>query len=191
MDPLFLSDKQTETLIRYMKERAYPGFIRFVCAVAITVLTIPVMLFDVQMMQTKNGTAAATEVLGTMARRYSRYHPGEYLIMWCVLCVISVILFFHNYNVTFGPSCDLSCLKRGEYTLSTETCCGKSVDNGRHPYFIYDALQKPYKCPVFIDWKHLENGDEAIFVTLSNGNGYVLKRDENTGAKEWWEEDPY
>lgn len=191
MEPLFLTDKQTETLIKYIKERAYPGLVRFICAAAFTILTIPVMLLDVKMMNLKNGTAAAVAAMGMMARRYSRYHPGEYLIAWCVFLVITVILFFRNYNVTFGPSCDLSCFKRGEYTLSTEICCGKSADTGKHPYYIYDALQKPYKCPVFIDWKHIQNGDEAIFLTLSNGNGYVLKIDDGSAGKEWWEEDPY
>lgn len=194
MEPFSLTEKQTQTIIKYIKERRYPFMISLYGIIGFLIFTLPVLLMDITMLQydeRRKEIAGAVSVIGQMARHYHRSRPGEFIVFWVAGFVVLLVMVLRNYGITFGKGCDLDCIRRGMYTIETASFAGKSDDTGKHPYFFYDADGKAFKCPVFLDWKRAGQGTQIVFVTLSNGKGYAVLPESDTPRKEWWEEDPY
>lgn len=195
MEQFTLSQKQIETIIKYIKDRRYKMMISMYLCMILVVIGIPAMLADIQLLS-GNGSrtlASAAVPLGQLARRYygHRYVPGEFLFIWIGFVIVLIILIVRNYGIRFGKNSDLDCMQRGMYTVETASFAGKSEDTGKHPYYLFDADGKPYKCPVFLEWKKADWGTKILFVSLSNGRGYAMLPESTEPDKEWWEEDPF
>ncbi|MDE5947168.1 MAG: hypothetical protein K2G63_07690 [Oscillospiraceae bacterium] len=97
--------------------------------------------------------------------------------------IISLILFMlvflyfliRGFGKDFGFNCDISCIKKDNYSLSYAKF-GHRKENSKnhHPYYIYDDLNNFYICPIFLDYRNATSDDNFLYIKLNNGRSYAL-----------------
>lgn len=157
---MWLSDRQKEILLEYIKDRRY----KFMISMQITLL---ISIFFTLYLQYEK-----------IIQGFS-YHNildhSEMLIYWLVSVAIFISIFFKGICKIFWKNSDYDCLKHDSYTLDFLECTGKLPDSGNYPYFIKCADGNIYQCGMkFLEWKNFPLGEMLVCVTLRNGQKYAL-----------------
>lgn len=163
-----LTEAQEQRLIRYIQERRSGFMAVLISTGGLSLFLAPMALFDymVSVGAWKQG--------------------GEYMELfftWLVITIAAVVMFFQGIGIRFGKGSDLDCVRKKRYTCTYETCCRKSQDTMKHPYFLYDLQKKEWICPEFLEWRNAKIGCRLLCVTLKNGKGYAFVESPLSGGK--------
>ncbi len=182
---LRLEKEKEDALIKYVADRRYRFMVLFYLTLAYTVVVAWFAFADLERML-EGSTRYYYEVaedLWMLAIRRRRYYPGSLFASWLATALMSAFLFLSGVGKVFGPGSDYHCLKKQKYGFGYMTVGGKKSDTGKHPYFVCDREGNEYICPVFLDYKKVNFGDEMFCVVLDNGKRYAMIDCE----KPWWE----
>lgn len=95
-------------------------------------------------------------------------------LFWYICLIGGAVLFFTGYNKKFGPKSPYSMVKSGNYTCELITVSQKSGSEGRPPYLVSDQRGRQFICPVYLEFKHIQVGQQAVGVELIDGTSYVM-----------------
>ncbi len=130
---------------------------------------------------------AIAQLQGILNGSYIVYRRGyrRYTLIgiWIFAIVQFVVLFIQGIGKAFGPGSDFDCLKKQKYGFGTMVLGGKKHDAGKHPYYVCDREENEYICPVYLDYKNTNFGDEMFCVVLDNGKRYAF----SLNKKPWWD----
>lgn len=182
---LRLDQEKEDALIKYVKSRRYQFMMFLYLTLAYTVLVAWFAFADLE--RAFDGTARysyeVAEDLWMLALRRRRYYPGSLFASWLGAALLFVFLFLTGVGRVFGPGSDYHCLCKQKYAFGYMILGGKKHDTGKHPYYVCDREGNEYICPVFLDYKKSNFGDEMFCVVLDNGRRYAMIDCE----KPWWE----
>ena len=106
------------------------------------------------------------------------YQVGGYAglagICWFLCLIGGVILFLTGYNKKFGSKSPYNQVKSGSYTCELITISEKSGSEGKPPYLANDTKGRQFVCPVYLEFKHLQVGQQAVGVELVDGTSFVM-----------------
>ncbi len=176
---LRLASEKEEIFLKYVKDRRYTFMICLYISVAISVLgLIPTILFLQTVPHGERILSLPQTDLPMLAagifRVRGRSYVAELFFGWCAFVLLALILFIQGIGRIFGPGSDYHCFMKQKYAFGTMRVSGKAPDTGKHPYYVYDQYGAPCICPVFLDYRNVNAGDEMFCVLLDNGKRYVL-----------------
>ena len=176
---LRLASEKEEIILKYIKERRYTFMLGFYISLAVSVLGFVPALLDLRMAMNGDTLLSLPEMdvpmlAAGILRRRGRYYAGELFFGWCAFVLLALILFIQGIGKIFGPGSDYHCFIKQKYAFGTMRVSGKAPDTGKHPYYVYDQHGDPCICPVFLDYRNVNIGDEMFCVLLDNGKRYVL-----------------
>lgn len=179
MDPLFLTDEQKQTLVKYIKERRYVLISALATGMLLLIVNIPLLIWDISDVQDDGFLHYERTARGG-------HFTGTFAIVWCIIALIWLFVFLRNYGVKYGIGCDLQCVRHDEYTLSVAPAFRKSENELKPPFYFYDD-ERRYATPNFIAWKKADLHSRILYITLKNNRGYALVLPEETkeGDDSW------
>lgn len=95
-------------------------------------------------------------------------------MMWFACLIGTVILFLTGYQRKFGRNSTYAQFKERHYSCEMITIDQLSGSEGRPPYLVTDQLGKQYICPVYLEFKQLRQGGNAIGIYLMDGTCLVM-----------------
>lgn len=168
---LRLDPDKEDALIKYVKDRRYMLMISLYISGFLSVVLAPFAIAEIN-----NILSGTYYTVG-----YGRRRRSSVIVFWLFMLVTFVVNFFTGFGRVFGPGSDYDCLKKGKYGFGTMTLGGKKHDSGKHPYYVCDKLDNVYICPVFLDYKNANFGDEMFCVVLDNGKRFAFGPDKKPG----------
>lgn len=102
-------------------------------------------------------------------------------VLWALCVVMAVVLFIMGYQKKFGSNCPHSQLKNRNYTCELIKVASKSGSEGRPPYLLTDVMGNQFVCPIYLEFKYIQVGGNAIGVFFPSGGRYVVHDSSNAG----------
>ena len=162
MDSLKLTDKQQKILLDYLDERRGKYNAAVVTAVILTALSSLPAFAAIWMLANKK--------------------EGEQIhdVFIAALCVFAALLLalgaliVHGWQVFYGRKCPYNCILRHEFSVYPVTVRGIEVDQGHHPFVILATDRYSYTCPVYLDYKHSQNGQQMLGICTDYGARFAM-----------------
>ncbi|MBQ5335371.1 MAG: hypothetical protein J6Z45_05425 [Oscillospiraceae bacterium] len=160
-----ITENQRRELLKYLEDRRGSYLAKtVVCGAALlitTMLSLPVYF-------------------GILDRRAVSYTPRgsfrTYRVAYAppVLLFAFIVLLIYGFGRYYGPTSPISRVRRCDYTCARIIVSGKSPDNGKYPYYVYDSNGVKYCCPVYLDYRDAAPGSTMIGAAVSSGRRYAM-----------------
>ncbi|MBR1554236.1 MAG: hypothetical protein IJ644_02445 [Oscillospiraceae bacterium] len=162
---MWLTDRQKEILMDYIKDRRYKLMITMYCSLIASVLLMPPSVWEFHDLERQ-----------FITRHHSRGDSSGMIILLLLWSASTFLVnFVRGVGKDFWKNSDYDCLKHDSYTVDFLECTGKLPDSGNYPYFIKCADGNIYQCGMkFLEWKNFPLGEMLVCVTLRNGQKYAL-----------------
>ena len=171
-----MPEEKEELLKRYINERRYGYVLTVIVLCIMTVFLLIIMFHAIEQMQK-----------GIFVVRFRRrYHYYAMDIAECAaMSIVYIFVFLRGWGKKFGPNSDIDCVKHMKYQYGTAHLSEKDPDAKKHPYYVMDREGNRYICPVFLEYRNMDFGEEMFCVVLDNGSRYAFQLHEIP----WWEKD--
>ncbi|MCQ2407496.1 MAG: hypothetical protein MJ065_03080 [Oscillospiraceae bacterium] len=94
--------------------------------------------------------------------------------LWLICAIMTAVLLITGYQKKFGSNCPYSQLKNRNYTCELIQVTAKSGAEGRPPYLLTDVMGNQFVCPIYMEFKYIQPGGNAIGVFLQSGGRYAV-----------------
>lgn len=154
---VYLSENQKDIIVKYIdQQRCKKTALMFYCIV--------------------NSVWQIFSMLTSIIRKDVSFSDDfENIIYLTLFMLIFLYFLIKGFGKDFGFNSDISCIKKGNYSLSCAKFCHRQENlKNKHPYYIYDDFNNFYICPVFLDYRNATSDDNFLYIKLNNGRGYAL-----------------
>lgn len=150
-----ITEQQLQKIIEYLDEaRSKHMHLLYVCIAGAVLFLLPGLML----------------LGGYGGNRYS-YLAG---IAW-VLCVVGgIVLFLTGNQKKFGKGAPIERMKQRNFSCEYITVSQLSDSMGKPPYLVSDSLGKQYICPIYLEFKQLRRGGNAIGIYLTDGTCFAV-----------------
>lgn len=150
-----ITEQQREKIVEYLDEaRSKHMHLLYVCVAGSVLFLLPGLML----------------LGGYGGNRYSVAAGAAWF-----LCIIgTVVLFLTGYQKKFGKAAPIEQMKQHNFSCERITIAQLSDSMGKPPYLISDSLGKQYVCPIYLEFKQLQRGGNAIGIYLPDGTCFAV-----------------
>lgn len=150
-----ITEQQCQKVIEYLDEaRSKHMHLLYVCVAGSILLLIPGLM-----------------VLGGYGGSRESVLAGY---AWFLCVGGAIVLFLTGYQKKFGSRAPIAQMKQRNFSCERIQIAQLSGSEGRPPYLATDSLGKQYVCPIYLEFKQLRQGGDAIGIYLMDGTCFVV-----------------
>lgn len=177
---LRMDDEKEALLVKYINERRYKRVLTVIILGILLVMLTFAMIHAISQME----KGIYSYVVHRRHHRRTHYYISD-VVLWAVEGLLFLVAFLRGWGNYFGKNSDIDCIRNMKYGYGTMVLNEKEPDLKKHPYYVTDRQGNRYICPVFLDYRNAQFGEEMYCVVLDNGRRYAFSKNDT----EWWERD--